>query len=64
MERWIIQLMAGLDEHVDEEARAKVLEHCGRQCQSQRFVKKARGIYEKSKNLDQFLERFGEVMCR
>jgi len=61
MERWIIQLMAGLDEHVDEEARAKVLEHCGRQCQSEGFVKKARGIFEKSKNVDEFLDEFGKV---
>ena len=60
-ERWIICLIEGLDEYVDEETRAKVLEQCGRQCQSQRFVKKARSIYEKSKSLDEFLERFREV---
>jgi predicted hydrocarbon binding protein len=61
VERWIIRLVNGLDEYVDEETRAKVLEQCGRKCQSQKFVKKARGIYEKSRNLDEFLERFGEI---
>ena len=61
MERWIIRLIAGLDEHVDEETRAKVLEQCGRQCISQNFIKKTRGIYEKSENMDEFLDKFGKV---
>lgn len=61
MEKWICQLIAGLDENVDKETLAKVLEQCGRQCQSQSFIKKARGIYEKSKNVDEFLDKFGKV---
>jgi len=54
-------LMTGLDEHVDKETIAKVLEQCGRQCQSQSLIKKARNIYEKSKNVDDFLDNFGKV---
>jgi predicted hydrocarbon binding protein len=54
-------LMAGLDEHVDPETLAKVLEQCGRQCQSQSFVKKARRICEKSKDIGDFLDKFGKV---
>jgi len=61
MERWITCLIAGLDEHVDEETRAKVLEQCGRQCQSQSFIKKARDIYRKSENIDEFLDNFRQV---
>jgi len=61
MERWITCLIAGLDEHVDEETRIKLLEQCGRQCISQNFVKKAKGIYQKSKNIDEFLDKFGKV---
>ena len=61
MEKWITCLIAGLDGHVDEEARAKVLEQCGRQCQSENFVKKARNIYQKSENVDDFLDKFGQV---
>ncbi|MDH5450165.1 MAG: DUF6144 family protein [Candidatus Bathyarchaeota archaeon] len=61
MERWITHLIAGLDEHVDKETRAKVLEQCGRQCQSQSFIKKARNIYQKSENINEFLDRFGQV---
>jgi predicted hydrocarbon binding protein len=54
-------LIAGLDENVDEETVAKVLEQCGRQCQSESFVKKARAIYQKSKSMDEFLDKFGKV---
>ena len=61
MERWISCLIAGLDRYVDEDTRAKVLEQCGRQCQSQRFVKKARSIYQKAKDVDEFLGKFGKI---
>jgi predicted ArsR family transcriptional regulator len=60
-ENWIISLVAGLDEHVDEKTRADILEQCGRQCQSQSFIKKARRIYEEAGNIDDFLEKFGRV---
>jgi len=61
VEQWVCNLMVGLDEHVDKETLAKVLEHCGKQCQSQSFIKKARSIYEKSKDLNEFLDKFGKV---
>jgi len=60
-ERWIAWIIAALDEHVDDETKAKILEQCGRQCQSENLVKKARKIYEKSENLDEFLDKFGQV---
>ena len=60
-ERWIASLIAALDKHVDEETQAKILEQCGRQCQSESFVKKARKIYEKSENVDEFLKKLGRV---
>lgn len=59
--KWIACLIAGLDEYVNEETRVKILEQCGRKCQSQRFINKARSIYQKSRNVDQFLEKLGEV---
>jgi len=61
MERWIACLMTGLDEHVDDETRAKLLEQCGRQCISQSFIKKAQGIYKKSENINEFLDKFGKI---
>lgn len=60
-QKWIIDLVAGLDKHVDEETRRKLLEECGRRCQSPMFVKKAKSIYAKSKNLDDFLDKLGKV---
>jgi predicted ArsR family transcriptional regulator len=60
-EKWITALMDGLDKNVDEKAIAKMLEQCGRQCQSQSFIKKAKAIYEKSKNTEDFLEKLGRV---
>lgn len=61
MEKWIACLIAGLDKHVDEERGAKVLEQCGRQCQSQSFIEKAQNLYQKSKSIDEFLNKFGKV---
>lgn len=61
LERWISCLINGLDEHVDDKTKVRVLEQCGRQCQSQRFVEKARKIYEKSENIDEFLNEFMKV---
>ncbi len=54
-------MMDGLDKNVDEKAIAKMLEQCGRQCQSQSFIKKARAIYQKSRNTDDFLEKLARV---
>lgn len=60
-ERWIACLIAGLEKHVDEGTTAKVLEQCGRQCQSTSFVEKARSIYEKSESVNDFVDKFGQV---
>jgi predicted ArsR family transcriptional regulator len=61
LEKWITCLIAGLDENVDEKTIVKVLEECGRQCQSENFVKKAHNIYQKSKNMNEFLDKLGKV---
>ena len=61
VEKWVSSLMAELDEHVDKETLAKVLEQCGKQCQSPSFIRKARNIYQKSKNIEEFLDKFGKV---
>ena len=60
-EKWIADLIDSLDNNVDKKTIAKILEQCGRQCQSQSFVKKAKAIYEKSKNTDDFLNKLGQV---
>jgi predicted ArsR family transcriptional regulator len=60
-EKWITALMDGLDKNVDEKTLAKVLEQCGWQCQSQSFIRKARSLYEKSKSVDEFLDKLGKI---
>ena len=61
IENWITNLMEGLDNNVDKETIKKILEQCGRQCQSQSFIKKAKAIYEKSKNTNDFLNKLAKV---
>jgi len=60
-EKWIACLIAGLDEHVDEKTIVSILEQCGRQCQTQSFIKKAKSIYQKSENINEFLQKLGQV---
>jgi len=60
MQKWISCLLTSLDDFADEEVTIKILEQCGRKCQSQSFIKKAKALYEKSENLDDFLEKFGK----
>lgn len=60
-ERWIATLMDGLNKNVDEKTLTMILEQCGRQCQSQSFLKKARNMYQKSRNTDEFLEKLGQT---
>ena len=60
-QQWIQQLIAGLDEHVDKETCAKILEECGRQCTPASLVKKAKTLYEASSDVGEFLEKLGEV---
>jgi len=60
-EKWITTLLSGLEKNVDEKTLARILEQCGRQCQSRSFIKKAKGLYEKSKNTDDFLEKLGRA---
>jgi predicted hydrocarbon binding protein len=60
-EKWITTLIEGLDKNVNEKTRAAILEQCGRQCQSPTLIEKAKDIYKKSKNTDDFLEKFGQV---
>jgi hypothetical protein len=60
-EKWITVLMEGLDKNVDEKTLARVLEQCGRQCQSQSFIKKAKRLYAQSKSTNEFLDKLGKV---
>lgn len=60
-EKWLATLMEALERNVDEKTLAAVLEQCGRQCQSQIFIKKAQGLYNKSKDMNDFLDNLGRI---
>jgi predicted ArsR family transcriptional regulator len=60
-QKWITNLIDSLEKNVDEKTIAKILEQCGRQCQSQSFINKARAIHAKSKNTDDFLEKLSRI---
>lgn len=59
--KWIASLIDALDKNVDEKTRDKILEQCGRQCQSQNFIDKARNLYQKSGSVDEFLKKLGQA---
>jgi hypothetical protein len=60
-EAWVCNLIGGLEKSVDEQALIRVLEDCGRKCQSQSMIKKAKAIYAKTKDVDAFLDEFGQT---
>jgi predicted hydrocarbon binding protein len=60
-EKWVTSIMACMDTNVDEKTRIKILEECGRNCQSPRLVKKAKAVYKSSKGVDDFIDKFSQV---
>jgi hypothetical protein len=60
-EKWLCNFISGLEKSVDANTMKKVLEDCGRRCQTQSMIKKAKIIYERSGNIDTFLEEFGKT---
>ena len=60
-EKWITTLIAQLDSQVDEETRNSILEQCGRQCQTQGFIKKARKIHQESHSTQEFLHKLAQT---
>jgi nitrogenase molybdenum-iron protein alpha/beta subunit len=59
-ERWISTLMSGLEQNVDEETCAKILEQCGRQCQNPASINKAKRIYAETGDMRRFLEKLSK----
>ena len=60
-ERWLIDMIDGLDEHADEETRIKLMHLCGRACFNtpwhQAEFKRWKKLHEQSKDLDDFLDK-------
>jgi predicted hydrocarbon binding protein len=59
-EKWITALINGLDKNVDEKTLAKILEQCGRQCQSQSFIKSTADFLDKLGKVYKHLHREGD----
>jgi len=57
---WIRKVVQGLDENVDRETCARILEACGRQCAPQELIDKARATFEGSADIGEFLAKLGE----
>jgi predicted hydrocarbon binding protein len=60
-EKWVKNLMTGLDEHVDEETCRLILERCGRECITKNVIEKAREVYSESEDLEEFLKNYSQV---
>jgi predicted hydrocarbon binding protein len=61
MEKWMTSLTDSLEKNTDEKTRARILEQCGRRCQSPSFVEKARKIRQQSENVDEFIDRLSQT---
>lgn len=60
-EKWVRNLIVGLDEHVDPETRRLILERCGRDCVTKKMIDRARKVYSESEDLEDFLRRYSGV---
>jgi len=60
-QEWIKNVVGGLKENVDKKACAEIFETCGRRCTPKELIAKARGIYESSRDIGEFLARFPTV---
>jgi hypothetical protein len=60
-ERWLIEMMRGLDKHVDEETRVTLMSRCGRACFNTRWhqaeFKRWKKLHDQSRDLEDFLDK-------
>jgi predicted hydrocarbon binding protein len=58
--KWIKALTESLDTQLDEKAREKILENCGRNCISSSFVARGKALKKSAKNTDDFLDKLSQ----
>jgi len=61
MRKWLTAFLAGLDEHVDEQTRSRLMETCGKVCAMHHAsIAVARSIKRESEDIDEFLEKINQ----
>ena len=63
-EKMMINLVDGLDKHLEPEKKILLLEECGRKCirdKGERFIQNANELYKKSNDVMDFFEKFSKV---
>ena len=59
--RWLTALLAGIDEHIDEQTRSKLMETCGTVCaRHHASIDIAKSVKQESKDIDGFLEKLNQ----
>ncbi len=54
-------LFKGIEDNLDDKTKRKILYDCGRNCTPVSLITKAKSIYKKADNLDDFLVKFAAV---
>jgi predicted hydrocarbon binding protein len=63
-EKMLINLMDGLDKHLEFEKKILLLEECGRKCirdKNEKLIQKANKLYKNSNDLKDFLGKFSKI---
>lgn len=59
--KWITNLIKNLDEKVEQDTKKDLLESVGRKCISPNMIARAKEVYSKSKDLDDFYNKFSKI---
>ena len=59
--KWITNLIKNLDEKVEKDTKIDVLESVGRKCISPNMIARAKEVYLKSKDLDDFYNKYSKI---
>jgi predicted hydrocarbon binding protein len=61
LHRWIGALIEGMDDEIDEETRARILERCGRSCIPRAFVSRVEAQMGDIEDAERAVDRLGEL---
>ncbi len=61
-EQWLVDLLKEVDGCVDEERLVSILEHRGRACISNNYIKKAKAAANGARDIDEFLDNLAKAV--